>query len=113
MDNRVKSIEHEVGIYPSPGDEEESEPVDSTVGIYPLPGDPSSGEQSVHCSLPGNHHGGNDTYVFIYNGEADVNAIAYELVEDNIQLATVVPEEHTIIFTISRTTYYKVCQKAI
>jgi len=141
MDNRVKSIEHEVGIYPFPGDEEESEPidpavrvylfpgyeeegkpVDSTVGKNPLPGDEEesidskvniflgygSGEESVHCSLPGNRDDVYDTYRFIYNDKADVNEVAQKLVKDEIQLATVIPGEHDIIFTINRTTYYEV-----
>jgi len=86
MDHRVISIEPEVGI----------------------PRPTTSPEESVHCSLPGNRDDVYNTYRFIYSNETDVNAIAQQLVEDKNQTAAVVLGEHNIIFTINRTTYYKV-----
>ena len=96
MDNRVKSITTEM---------------DTQSGIIQLPNprDPDYGDQSVHCSLTGNNHDGSGTYKFVYKNGTNVSAIANKLVQGNIKLATVVPGEYTIIFTINGATYLKVC----
>ena len=112
MDNRVRSIEHQVGVFPWLGHEEEDpdQPDDKLLTIFP-PGT-GSGEESVHCSLPGNYDDAYNTYRFIYNNKTDdeeLSEIAKKLQRDT-QLATVVPGEHIIIFTIDRDTYYEVCE---
>ena len=68
MDHRVISIEPEVGI----------------PGTGPI----TDGEESVHCSFPGNRDDIYDNYRFIYSNETDVNAIAQMLVAGTNQTAT-------------------------
>ena len=115
MDNRVKAIEHQVGVFPWPGHEEEDpeQPIksdDKLLTIFP-PGT-GSGEESVHCSLPGNYDDAYNTYRFIYNNKTDEEELS-EIVKKlpgGTQQATLVPGELAIIFTIDRHTYYEVCE---
>ena len=112
MDNRVKSIEHQVGVFPWPRSEEEDpdQPDDKLLTIFP-PGT-GSGEESVHCSLPGNYDDAYNTYRFIYNNKTDeeeLSEIAKKL-PGGTQQATLVPGEHAIIFTIDTDTYYEVSE---
>ena len=55
--------------------------------------DSGGGEESVHCSLPGNYDDAYNTYRFIYNNKTDedeLSEVAQKL-QGDAQLATVVP----------------------
>jgi len=113
MDNRVKSIEHQVGVFPWPGHEEEdtekpTKPDDKLLTIF-LPGT-GSGEESVHCSLPGNYDDAYNTYRFIHSNKTDEEELSKNVkkLPGGTQQATLVPGEHAIILTIDRDTYYEV-----
>ena len=113
MDRRVKSIEHVVAVFLSTGhghkekdlqkptEQLESEPLT----IFP-PGT-GNGEESVHCSLPGNYDDVYNTYRFIYHNKTVLSSITKRF-KGFSNIATIVNKEHSIIFTIDRHVYYEV-----
>jgi len=114
LDNRVKAIEHQVRVFLSNGHEEEDpeQPTKPDVKLLtPFPSGTGDGEESVHCSLPGNYDDAYNTYRFIYNNKTDedqLSEIAKNLTGDSNK-ATIVPGERAIIFTIDKDNYYEVC----
>jgi len=82
MDKTVKSIEHGVAVFLSTGhyhEEEDPEKPTEQLESEPLtifPTGTGNGEESVHCSLPGNYDDVYNTYRFIYSNKTDLSSIA-------------------------------------